>query len=71
MIKEGDLYRHVDDASKLIQVLDLQTKSVIDPQCPESVEVLTVIRYVFMTGINQGCTRWLSYKAFNKTWRLF
>ena len=69
MITVGNLYHHVDDTSNLIQVLKLQTKSVIDPQCPESVEVLTIVRYIFMTGINQGCTRWLSYRAFKDTWR--
>ena len=70
-MKPNDLYKaKKSDASaltnipRLVQVIKTYNKPIIDPMCPESVEIATMVSYVSMSGPSIGQNRTIRLRAF-------
>ena len=50
---KGKLYRN-KNTNEFVQVVSTYNKPWVDPNCNESVEIRSIVRYVFITGEQIG-----------------
>lgn len=54
MIKVGDLYRRIHGSQSFCQVVSLYNHTDIDPECPQSVAIIGMVKFVYMSGNDIG-----------------
>jgi hypothetical protein len=76
-MKTGEIYvalasRHQLQGAKempLCEVVSLYYKPVFpDPDCPESIEIVNFVKYVYLTGDQQGLERTSRRTSFSRLW---
>ena len=75
MIKVGNLFKtkqtdRVTGDNELCQVLSTYNKADIDPQCPESVAIIGMVKAVWMSGPHIGKTFRSARRNFNHNWEI-
>ena len=72
MIKTGKLYQTQDPTVGLVlcEVVSTYNKPDIDPDCPESVAIVGMVRAMWMSGPHIGKTFAVTRKTFNYRWSL-
>lgn len=67
MIKKGKLYRYAENGNikqPLVEVNATWNKPDIDPQCPESVAIVGMVTFTYLSGPKIGKSRSVSRKRF-------
>ena len=75
MIKPGKLFKtkRVDTftgKNELCEIIHTYNKADIDPQCPESVAIVGMVKAVWMSGPHLGKTFRSSRRNFNHSWEV-
>ena len=70
MIKVGDLVRHKHNHDKLAQVTAFWDKRDIDPDCPESVAIIGMVRLMYINEGNLGYEGSVSRRTFSVNWEV-
>lgn len=70
MIKKGKLYQCLDPDVGLVlcEVVSTYNRPDIDPDCPESVAIVGMVRAMWMSGPHIGKTFSVTRKTFNYRW---
>jgi hypothetical protein len=74
MIQKGKLFKRKTPASiehataTLCQVSATFDKPDIDPECPESVAIVGMVRVVYLDGPEQGREITMRRRSFNRSW---
>ena len=71
MIKVGDLVRHKHNLDKLAQVTAFWDKRDIDPDCPESVAIIGMVRLMYINEELMGYESSVSRRTFSVNWEVF
>jgi len=66
---KGKLYKN-KNTNEFVQVVSTYNKPWVDPQCNESVEIRSIVRYVFITGEQIGVETTGSRRWFTRTFEL-
>jgi len=70
MIKVGDLVRHKYNPDRLAHVVAFWDKRDIDPDCPESVAIIGMIRLLYIDETTMGHEGSVSRRAFSVNWEV-
>lgn len=70
MIKIGKLAKYKTDDTILAQITSTYNKRDIDPECPESVAIIGMVRIIYLSGSGQGKERSLTTKNFYSFWEI-
>ena len=70
MINTGKLFKHKTDKSTLCEVLRTWNKADIDPDCPESVAIVGMVRIVLLSGSDMGKEKTYRRTSFNRSWEV-
>ena len=65
-IKKGNLYRF-NRTKYLVEVLSTYNHRDIDPECLMSVAIVPMVKYVYISGPDQGRVSRLSFRAFHNS----
>jgi len=66
---KGKLYKN-KNTNDFVQVVSTYNKPWVDPQCNESVEIRSIVRYVFITGEQIGVETTGNRRWFTRTFEL-
>ena len=69
MIKIGALCKRIHGSS-LCQVVEIYNRRDIDPECPESVAIIGMVKFIYLTGEAQGRTFKTNRSDFNYRWEV-
>ena len=69
MIKIGALCKRIHGSS-LCQVVSLYDRRDIDFECPESVAIVGMVKFIYLTGEAQGKTFKTKRSDFNSRWEV-
>ena len=69
MIKSGALFKHKTDGG-LIEIITTYDKRDIDPDCPLSVAIVGMVKFIHLTGERQGRVFSSSRQAFRRLWEV-
>lgn len=69
MIKIGDLCKRIHGSS-LVQVVGIYNHRDIDPHFPESVGIIGMVKFIYLTGEAQGRTFKSKRSDFNIRWEV-
>ena len=67
-IKKGDLYMH-SRSSNIVEIISTYNKRDIDPDCPESVAIIGMVKFLFLTGEHQGIIQKFPRSRFIRYWK--
>ena len=70
MIKPGTLCRRIHGSQNLCQVVSLYNHTDIDPECPESVAIIGMVKFVLLSGDDIGRTFKQQRTDFNYRWQI-
>ena len=70
MIKVGDLVRHKHNQDKLAHVVSFWNKRDIDPDCPESVAIIPMVRLMYINEEQIGYEGSVSRRAVSANWEV-
>ena len=70
MIKIGKLAKYKTDDQVLVQIMSTYNKRDIDPDCPESVAIIGMVKVVYLTGSEQGKECSVSTRNFYHYWEI-
>lgn len=68
MIKKGKLYRYAENGNinqPLVEVNKTWDKPDIDPHCPESVAIVGMVTFTYLSGPKIGKTRSVRRRVFS------
>ncbi len=70
MIKVGKLAKYKTDDTVLVEIVSTYNKADIDPNCPESVAIIGMVKVMYISGSEQGKHRALSTRNFYHFWEV-
>ena len=72
MIKVGQLFKTEDKTvgTTLCQIISFYDKRDIDPECPQSVAIVSMVKAMWMSGPHLGKEFRVSRKTFNYRWEV-
>ena len=70
MIKPGTLCRRIHGSQNLCQVVSLYNHTDIDPECPESVAIIGMVKFVLLSGDDIGRKFKQKRTDFNYRWQI-
>ena len=70
MIKVGDLVRHKYNPDQLAHVVAFWDKRDIDPDCPESIAIIGMVRLVYISAAQLGYEGSVSRRAISTNWEV-
>jgi hypothetical protein len=70
MIKVGTLCRRIHASQNLCQVVSIYNHRDIDPECPESVAIIGMVKFVLLSGDDIGRTFKQKRADFNYRWEI-
>jgi len=70
MIKVGALCRRIHGSRSLCQVVSLYNHTDIDPECPQSVAIIGMVKFVYMSGEDIGRAFKQKRSDFSYTWEV-
>ena len=70
MIKIGKLAKYKTDDEVLAQIMSTYNKADIDPDCPESVAIIGMVRIMYLSGPQQGRESSVRTKNFYHFWEV-
>ena len=70
MIKEGTLCRRIHGSQNLCQVVSLYDRRDIDFECPESVAIVGMVKFILLSGEHIGRTFSQKRRDFNSRWEV-
>ena len=68
MTNQGTLVKYKTDNTVLAQVIGTWNKRDIDSECPESVAIIGMVKFVYLTGASIGIERSISTRNFYAYW---
>jgi hypothetical protein len=70
MIKVGTLYKRIHGSQSLCQVVSVYNHRDIDPECPESVAIIGMVKFIYLSGDHIGRTFKQKRSDFNYRWEV-
>mgnify|MGYP001178513953 CR=1 FL=1 len=70
MTTKGTLVKYKTDDTILAEVVGTWNKRDIDPDCPESVAIIGMVKFVYVSGPDIGFERSIRYRNFRAYWEV-
>ena len=70
MTSKGTLVKYKTDATILAEVIGTWNKRDIDPDCPESVAIIGMVKFVYVSGPDMGRERSIKTRNFTHYWEV-
>ena len=67
---KGTLVKYKTDSTILAEVVGTWNKRDIDPDCPESVAIIGMVKFVYVSGTDIGFERSIRYRDFRAYWEV-
>ena len=69
MIQKGQLWQLRQQPKALVEILDVKNKRIMDPRCPESAEIITMVKAIPLTGPVAGKQFTDTFSNFRLRWQ--
>ena len=70
MTDKGTLVKYKTDDTILAEVVGTWNKRDIDPDCPESIAIIGMVKFVYVSGTDIGFERSIRYRDFRAYWEV-
>ena len=67
MIEIGNLFKQ-KSGDTLVEIVSFWDKRDIDPDCPESIAIVGMVKFVYLNGEHQGKHQSMSRRGFRFRW---